>query len=110
MAMSSGDFIEARKVSLSTLGEEKKKKKVIEEVDLEEETELPGEDEMEYIPTSEFLNVRNVAFATMDDEEKFANGKLEEPVNVNEKLYAQAIEGKEAVEREKKQALLDNRG
>lgn len=108
MALSS-DFIEARKVSLSALtGEESvvREKKVVSTT----EEVFEEQEEQEYIPTHSLLAVRNVAFSTLEEEERFTV-KEQEPKSVNEKLYAEAIEGKEDTEREKKkEALLDHRG
>lgn len=98
------DFFEARKVSLVTL-----------ETEVKPEVEpLSGDDEplrletleKDYFPTGHLLQVRDVAYAVQDEDDRFM-GPQDGPKTLNERLYAEAIAGKEASEREKADALLD---
>lgn len=99
-------FIEARKVSLSALEDTRKKSDEPEDF----ETEILPEIEQEYVSTDSLLLVRNVAYATLEEDDKIPVKEEDKPKDVNQMLYAEALEGKEAVERQKKNALMDYRG
>lgn len=109
MQFSSSDFIEARKVSLTTLEVETSKEK---EVETEETEILEDDKEKEYIPTNNLLFVRNMAFATREEEEPFptATKPPESTQSVNEKLYEETMKGKEEAERDEKEKLKIYRG
>lgn len=101
-------FIEARKVSLTALEDTQEKKKSDEPEDFE--TDILPEIEQEYVSTDSLLLVRNVAYATLEEDDKMPIKEDDKPKDVNQMLYAEALEGKEAVERQKKDALMDYRG
>ncbi len=64
----------------------------------------------EYVSTSNLLQVRSVAYAVQEEEDRQINKAEEEPPkNVNEKLYAQSLAGKDASERMKEDAKLDRK-
>lgn len=100
------EYIEARKVSMSTL--EAKPAPLVQETALaveEEENEL-GIDK-DYIPTSNLLQVRNVAFATFEEEKP-----TKEPEERNEHtlFYGDVMDGKATVDRTKIEKKIDKQG
>lgn len=103
------EYIEARKVSMSTL--EAKPAPLVQETTLaveEEESDLLGIDK-DYIPTSNLLQVRNVAFATFE-EEKPTKEEAEEQRNEHTLFYGDVMDGKATVDRTKIEKKIDKQG
>lgn len=92
------EYIEARKVSMVTL-DTKEVPLVKVKATAVEEDEVELVKEKEYIPTSNLLQVRSVAFATMEEEQAMLPLKeeVEEPKeNKEHKLFYGAVMGGKA--------------
>lgn len=107
--MEEPDLKNAMKVSFATMEETEVKGSSIKVQENSIAMKEEGEED-EYIPTHSLLQVRSVAYLNQEEEEKVEETTKKTELKPNEKLYAQALEGKRATEREKYEKLLDFRG
>lgn len=108
--MEEKDFENAMKVSFTTMEEGEVKTSGIKVHENSIAMKEEGEED-EYIPTHSLLQVRSITYLEPDEEEKMYETTKKPELKPNEKLYAQALEGKADTEREeKKKKLLDFRG
>lgn len=106
------EFIEARKVSMMTL--EAKEVPLVKEEE-QGSPELEKDDfervdvEKDYIPTSNLLQVRNVAYSTME-EEKPESGKEQEPRNAHTLFYGSVMGDRATVDYTMIEKKIDKQG
>lgn len=105
------EYIEARKVSMVTLdAKEVPLVKPSKPVELEEDEEPELVSEKDYIPTSNLLQVRSVAFATMEEELFPPKEETEEEKKENKEhtlFYGAVMGGKANVDRTMEEKKID---
>lgn len=103
------DYIEARKISMVTLEAKEVPLVKVEEPEVSEETEDEFElnVEKDYIPTSNLLLVRNVAYATMEEENPKPKEEPQEEKNEHTLFYGDVMGGKATIDRTMEEKTID---